>query len=101
MIIATISFAVAPGKNFEAAEYFQQVVRQVKKLTDTDVRILTQLGGPMGHIVLSSQYESLNAWDQARTKIANDIPFQKAVAEAGKAGLFNPGSVVSGLWQQA
>jgi hypothetical protein len=101
MIFATISFMVAPGKNFEAMEYLQQVARQVKKLTDTEVRVLTQLGGPMGHVVLSTQYETLNAWDQSRTKINNDVPFQKAVAEAGKAGLFIPGSIKSSIWQQA
>ena len=100
MIIATISFNVAPGKNFEAAEYFQQVVRHVKKLTDVDVRVLNQLGGPMGHFVLSSQYETLTAWDTARTKVQHDTPFQKLVAEAGKEGLFIPGSVVSAIYQQ-
>ena len=100
MIIATISFSVAPGKNFEAAEYFQQVVRHVKKLTDVDVRVLNQLGGPMGHFVLSSQYETLTAWDAARTKTQHDTPFQKLVAEAGKEGLFIPGSVVSAIYQQ-
>ncbi|MBI1212018.1 MAG: hypothetical protein GC190_11185 [Alphaproteobacteria bacterium] len=100
MIIATVSFTVAPGKNFEATEYFHQVVRQVKKLTETDVRVLTQLGGPVGHYVLSSQYETLAAWDHARTKLTNDTAFQKSVAEAGRAGLFNPGSVVSSIWQQ-
>jgi quinol monooxygenase YgiN len=100
MITATISFTVAPGKNFEAAEYFQQVVRHVKKLTDVDARVLNQLGGPMGHFVLVSQYETLAAWDTARTKIARDTPFQKMVAEAGKDGIFLPGSVVSAIYQQ-
>ena len=100
MIIATISFSVAPGKNFEAAEYFQQVVRHVKKLTDVDVRVLNQLGGPMGHFVLSSNYETLAEWDQARTKIQNDVQFQKLVTQAGNDGLFIPGSVTSSIWQQ-
>jgi hypothetical protein len=100
MIFATVSFTVAPGKNFEATEYFHQVVRQAKRLTDTDVRVVTQIGGPMGRFVLSSQYETLAAWDQARTKLANDTAFQKSVAEAGKSGLFNPGSIVSSIWQQ-
>ena len=100
MIFSTLSFRVAPGKNHEATEYFQQVVRQVKRLTDTEVRVLTQLGGPMGHFVLSSSFDNLNAWDQARTKIANDVSFQKLVSEAGKEGLFIPGSVESAIWQQ-
>ena len=100
MIITTISFTVAPGKNHEALEYFHQVVRDVKKLTGTDVRLLNQLGGPMGHFVLSSQYETLGAWDQARTKITSDTAFQKLVAQAGKDGLFIPGSVTSAIWQQ-
>jgi quinol monooxygenase YgiN len=100
MVITTISFMVAPGKNHEALEYFHQIVREIKKLNGTDVRVLTQLGGPMGHFVLSSQFESLAAWDLARTKITNDGPFQKLVTEAGKAGLFIPGTTTSAIWQQ-
>lgn len=100
MVITTISFMVAPGKNHEALEYFHQIVREVKKLSGTDVRLLTQLGGPMGHFVLSSQYETLAAWDQARTKITGDTAFQKLVTQAGKDGLFIPGSVTSAIWQQ-
>lgn len=100
MIYSTISFTVAPGKNFEANEYFHTVVRQVKKLTGTEVRVLQQLAGPVGHYVLSSTYDSLAAWDQTRTKIQNDTSFQKLVAEAGKDGLFVQGSVQAAIWQQ-
>ena len=39
-------------------------------------------------------------WDQARTKIQNDTGFQKLIAEAGKDGLFVPGSVISSIWQK-
>jgi len=100
MIYSTISFTVAPGKNFEANEYFHTVVRQVKKLTGTEVSILQQLAGPMGHFVLSSTYDTLAEWDQARTKIQHDTSFQKLVAEAGKDGVFVPGSVTASLWQK-
>jgi hypothetical protein len=100
MIITTLSFMVAPGKNMEANEYFHTVVRQVKKITGTDVSVLTQLGGPMGHFVLRSQYNNLSEWEQMRTKIQNDVPFQKLVAQAGNDGLFIPGSIVSSIWQQ-
>jgi DNA-binding transcriptional regulator YiaG len=91
---------VAPGKNMEANEYFHTVARQVKKITGTDIRILNQLGGPMGHFVLSSTFDTLSAWEQMRTKLQSDVPFQKLVAQAGNDGLFIPGSVTSGLWQQ-
>jgi hypothetical protein len=50
--------------------------------------------------VLSSTYDTLAEWDQARTKIQHDTSFQKLVAEAGKDGLFTPGSVSASLWQQ-
>lgn len=100
MIIGTVSFMVAPGKNREALEYFQQIVREVKKLAGTEMRILTQLGGPMGHFIMSGQYETITAWDQMRQKITGDTSFQKMVAEAGNAGLFIPGSVTSAIWQQ-
>jgi len=100
MIFSNVSFRVAPGKNLEANEYFHTVVRQVKKINGSDVRILSQLGGPMGHFVLLSQFETLAEWDQARTKLQNDVQFQKLVAQAGNDGLFIPGSVTSSIWQQ-
>lgn len=37
-----------------------------------EVSILQQLAGPMGHLVLSSTFDTLAEWDQARTKIQND-----------------------------
>ena len=100
MIYSTLSFMVAPGKNMDADEYFHTVVRQVKKLTGTEVRILSQLGGPVGHFVLSSNFDTLTEWEQARTKIQHDVPFQKLVAQAGNDGLFIPGSVTASIWQQ-
>jgi hypothetical protein len=100
MIYSTVSFLVAPGKNLEANEYFHTVVRQVKKIAGSEVRILNQLGGQMGHFVLSSTYDSVNEWDQARTKLQNDMPFQKLIAQGGNDGLFIPGSVKASIWQQ-
>jgi hypothetical protein len=100
MIYSTVSFLVAPGKNMEANEYFHTVVRQVKKVTGTELRILNQLGGPMGHFVLSAEYNSIAEWDQARQKLQNDMSFQKLVAQAGSDGLFIPGEVKSAIWQQ-
>ena len=100
MIYSTVSFLVAPGKNLEANEYFHTVVRQVKKITGSEVRILNQLGGQMGHFILSSTYDTITEWDQARTKLQNDVPFQKLIAQAGNDGLFIPGEVKSSIWQQ-
>lgn len=100
MITSTISFRVAPGKNHEAAEYFQTVVRQVKKITGTELRVLTQLGGPMGHFILSSTYPTLNDWNEGRQKLQADQQFQKLVTQAGQDGLFIAGTVESALWQQ-
>ena len=100
MITSTISFLVGPGKNLDANEYFHTVVRQVKKITGHDARILQQLGGPMGHFVLSANYDTLAEWDQARTKLQNDTAFQKLVAQAGNDGLFIPGEVKSAIWSQ-
>jgi hypothetical protein len=88
MITSTVSFRVAPGKNLEANEYFR-----------TELRILNQLGGPMGHFVLSATYDTLAEWDQSRQKLQNDVPFQKLVAQAGNDGLFIPGHVESAIWQ--
>lgn len=100
MITSTISFMVAPGKNLDANEYFHTIVRQVKKITGHELRILQQLGGPMGHFVLSANYDTLAEWDQARTKLQNDTAFQKLVAQAGNDGLFIPGEVKSAIWSQ-
>ena len=70
MITTTVSFRVTTGKNAEALEYLQSVARQAKKLSGTDLRILTQLGGPIGHFVLVSAYDNLAAYEEARTKLA-------------------------------
>lgn len=99
MIYSTVSFLVAPGKNMEANEYFHTVVRQVKKINGSEVRILNQLGGQMGHFVLSSTFDTIAEWDLARTKLQNDVPFQKLIAQAGHDGLFIPGEVKSSIWQ--
>ena len=99
MIISTVSFRVAPGKNLEATEYFQQIARLVKVVTGSETRVLTQIGGPLGHVVLSNAFEDLNAWDKAREKVTADPKFQKLTAEA--AGYFIPGSVRSDLYHQA
>ena len=100
MIYTTVSFLVAPGKNMEANEYFHTVVRQAKKIVGTELRILNQLGGQMGHFALLATYDSLAEWDQARQKLQNDPSFQKLVAQAGQDGLFIPGEVKSQIWQQ-
>lgn len=100
MIYSTVSFRVAPGKNLEANEYFHTVVRQVKKITGAELRILNQLGGPVGHYTLLATYDNVADWDQARQKLQSDLPFQKLVAQAGADSLFLPGQVQSEIWQQ-
>ena len=100
MIVGTVSFMVAPGKNYEAQEYFQQAVREFKKVTGNEARVLSQLGGPVGHYLLSAQYDSIAAWDTSRTKLQADNGFQKLLVEAGKNGLFIPGTTTSSIWQQ-
>jgi len=101
MIVATVSFRIAPGKNLEAVEYLGKLTRHIKSLTGHEQRILTRLGGPVGHVILSGQYEDLNAWDHMRSKLTSDPTFQKMTTEAGNAGLFIPGSVESALWQES
>ena len=98
-ITTTVSFRVAQGKNHEALEYLQGIVRHIKKVSGTDIRILTQLGGPLGHYVLVGTYDNLTAWDEARTKFTSDPAFQKLQVQAGEQGLFIPGSVESALYQ--
>lgn len=100
MITTTISYRVAPGKNLEAIEHLQRIAREVKKVTGADLRLATQLAGPVGHYVLSGQYESISKWDEARNKVQNDPAFQKLVVEAGTSGLFLPGTTEMALWQQ-
>src|SRR5215472_12462939 len=100
MITTTVSFRVAVGKNAEALEYFQGVARQVKKLSGTDLRILTQLGGPIGHFVLVGAYDNLGAYEEARTKLTSDPTFQKLQVQAGELNLFIPGTIESAIYQQ-
>ena len=100
MITTTVSFRVATGKNVEAVEYFQNVVRQVKKLSGTELRIVTQIGGPIGHYVLVGAYDNLGAYEEARTKLVSDPAFQKLQIQAGELNLFVPGTTESAIYQQ-
>lgn len=99
-VISTVSFTIAPGKNLAAMKYLGELAHHLKHVTGTDMRILTQLAGPVGHVVLSSTYDNVSAWDAGRTKIAADIGFQKMVNDAGNATLFIAGSVQTALWQE-
>ena len=98
MITTTVSFRVAPGKNAEALEYLQSVVRQAKKASGTDLRLVNQLGGPIGHYVIVGSYENLNAWDDARTKLTTDPAFVKLQIQA--AEVFVPGSIESAIYKE-
>jgi|SRR5215831_8438836 len=100
MITTTVSFRVSTGKNAEALEYLQSVARQIKKLSGTDVRIVTQLGGPIGHYVLVGAYENLAQYEEARTKLTSDPTFQKLQIQAGELNLFVPGTTESAIYQQ-
>jgi hypothetical protein len=100
MVITTISYMVAPGKNLEAIEFFQQIKREAKKLNGTQLRVASQLAGPAGHFILSAEYESVSKWDEARAKIQNDQSFQKLIVDAAKNGLFLPGTTTMALWQE-
>jgi hypothetical protein len=99
MITTSVSFRVATGKNAEALEYLQSIVRQAKKLSGAELRILTRLGGPIGQYVITGQYEDLNAWNAARSKLTLDPTFQKLQAGAATAGLFVPGTTESALFE--
>jgi hypothetical protein len=99
-VISTVSFMIAPGKSAAAMKYLGELAHHIKHVTGTEVRVLTQLAGPVGHVLLSSTYDSVGAWDAGRSRIAADSGFQKMVADAGNASLFIAGSVQTALWQQ-
>jgi quinol monooxygenase YgiN len=100
MITTTVSFRVTTGKNAEALEHFQSVARLAKKLSGADLRILTQLGGPIGHFVLVGTYENLAAYEEARTKLTSDPAFQKLQIQAGELNLFVPATTESANYKQ-
>ena len=100
MITTTVSFRVATGKNAEALEHLQSVSRLVKKHSGADVRILTQIGGPIGHYVLVGQYENLAAFEETRTKLTSDPSFVKLQVQSGELNLFVPGTIESAIYQQ-
>jgi hypothetical protein len=100
MVITTISYMVAPGKNAEAIEFFQKLKKAAKKVNGTDLRIAMHLAGPAGHFILSAEYESVKKWDEGRTKVQNDASIQKLIVEGAKGGLFLPGTTTMALWQE-
>jgi hypothetical protein len=101
MIVSTASFRIAPGKNQPALAYLHEVASHLKRLNGVDYRVMLQVAGPIGHALLASNFETVAAWDAARSKGQGDATFQKMAADAGAAGYFLPGSIEISLWQDA
>ena len=88
-----------PGKQREAHDY---VVRRQKYLKDAhgvDAKIAIQVGGPVGHIALSSSHDSMADIEALRRKIMEDPASAALQAEA--ADLFVPGETRDTLWMTA
>ncbi len=100
-VVGSVQFRVAPGKNAEATAYLAKVAAHLKSLNGNDYRVLTQLAGPVGHMMIVSSWDTVAAWDAARLKNASDAGFQKMASDAAAAGLWLPGSIESALWQDA
>jgi len=99
-VVGTVQFRVAPGKNAEATAYLGKVAAHLKGLNGTEYLVLTQLAGPVGHMMIASTWDSIAAWDAARVKAASDAAWQKTAGDAAAAGLWMiPGSIESALWQ--
>ena len=54
MIVTTVSFTIAPGRNLEAVEFFQKVSREIKRANGTEPRLHQQLGGTIGHYLIAT-----------------------------------------------
>jgi|SRR5215469_3538750 len=100
MIISSVRFRVALGKNPEALEYFGRLTKHLKKITGADYNAYTQLAGPVGHFLVSARFDSIAAWDSARSKISTDPEFNKLAIKAAEDGLFIQGSVETAIWQE-
>ena len=99
MIVSTVSFRIAPGKNQPALAYLHDLAGHLKSLNGVDYRVMLQIAGPIGHALLASSFETVAAWDAGRSKTQADATFQKMTADAGAAGLFLPGTAEMSLWQ--
>jgi quinol monooxygenase YgiN len=100
MVIIAVSFVAAAGKNAQALEYLHKVAAGTKARSSTEMRVLTAILGPANHYMLVSEYESLSAWDAARSRAHRDESLQKMMVAAAGDGLFVPGSVVRTAWEQ-
>jgi hypothetical protein len=100
MIVTTVSFMAAPGRNLEAVEFLQKVSREARKVNGTEARLHQQLGGPVGHYLLATEYDSLTKYDEARLKFQSDPSIQKLIVDSGKSGLFVPGTTTSAIWDR-
>ena len=101
MITQSISFRIAGGKNAAAMTYLRGIADRVAGHGGEHVRILVQVGGPMGRVLLISEFSDFAAYQANRTKIMADADFQAQIANAADAGLFLPGSVESALFEVA
>ena len=99
MIVGTVLFHIAPGKNAEAMDYLRKISKQITTVTKVEYRLMVRLGGAAGQVALSGETKTMADWDAARKKSAADATTQKMIAKAGADGLFIPGSVQMGIWE--
>ncbi|HXQ10281.1 MAG TPA: hypothetical protein VN805_04695 [Caulobacteraceae bacterium] len=98
-VVGSVRFRVAPGKSAEATAYLGRLAAHLKSVNGNDYRVLTQLAGPVGHLMIASTWDNIAAWDAARLKNAADAGFQKMAGDAAAAELWVPGTTESALWQ--
>lgn len=100
MLVSTIAFVIAPGKNAEAIAYLKTIAKAAEARSGVEMRLHSSVLGVAGTVLLASNFETVADWDAARLKGQNDPDLQKMIADAGKAGLFLPGSVTRAVWEQ-
>jgi hypothetical protein len=99
MLRWTVSFRITPGKQPAAMSYLGELTRHLHSLTGAKYDILTRLGGPVGQVIIVTEFADAAAWEAGGAKVGVDATFQKLVAGAAEGSLFISGTTESALWR--
>jgi hypothetical protein len=97
VIVFTSSARIAPGKSGGALAFAHELAEHVNRVHDVQLKVLQPLNGNRGRVAWSSKYESLEAMQAMRDKLAADQAYW--AMRKRHSDDFVLGSVKTSIWQ--
>ena len=99
MIILLRTTEISEGKMFEAIAYAKEMTTYMNDNFDTNLRILTNIGGKVNQIHFLNEYESHADIEDLRAKFIADSTAMELMEKSQEAGLFVGSSIVDNLYR--